>query len=383
MNNQYTRFRAYHVPDGCAYSYTVSKEFCLIGGRYHQSMKRSLAEEMRIAGCDTIDLLHIPSWNNKMCNADEIEEMLGLLRPTEIEIPAYIPEDKAGKRSRTIILDYCSQSSISELYICTPKFIRRNNPLGNNRIIVSPMTDYTIPEDNDLVEFIGHGKFSMLSTGLVHTQEIAHEIAQNEDIRNVDLLILQGIRNNIFARSTFVNPINPKIIVDVLDNNQYYRRSDVVLEDYGISTMRNDKGEVIITCGENDIDYEIDTPLVASSSIGVNYRGEGLSDSDISEQIQEWVWAHPIEDLDILAHHYEVEDVSDMEILDYEEKNGVVVVKLTFMISVTLYMDNEDDKGFSMQFPAECKAEFDKGGVRYNIHPDTVEIKVNTDEYYR
>ena len=29
------------------------------------------------------------------------------------------------------------------------------------------------------------------------------------------------------------------------------------------------------------------------------------------------------------------------------------------------------------------KAEFDKGGVRYNIHPDTVEIKVNTDEYYR
>ena len=31
----------------------------------------------------------------------------------------------------------------------------------------------------------------------------------------------------------------------------------------------------------------------------------------------------------------------------------------------------------------ECKAEFDKGGVRYNIHPNTVEIKVNIDEYYR
>lgn len=382
MNNQYTRFRAYHVPDGCAYSYTVNKEFCLIGGRYHQKMKQSLAEEMRIAGCDTIDLLHIPSWNEKICRADEIEEMLGILRPTEIEIPAYIPDDRIGKRCRSIILDYCSQSSITELSICSTKFIRRNNQRGNARVIVSPLKDYKMSEDNDLVELFSQGKFSMLSTGFVNSQEIAFDIAQIGAIRNVDLLILFGIKGNIFARAGFMEPVNPKIVVDVLDDNQYYRRSDVILEDYGISTLKTDNGEVIITCGENDLENEIETPLVAPS-IGVNYRVERQKFYSISEQIQEYVWSHSIDDLDALAHHYEVEDVSDVDVLASEEKEGCVEVNLTFEISVTLYMDNEDEDGFTMKFPSECKAEFDKIGEGYRIHPDKVEIKVNTDEYYR
>ena len=152
-------------------------------------MKQSLAEEMRIAGCDTIDLLHIPSWNEKICRADEIEEMLGILRPTEIEIPAYIPDDRIGKRCRSIILDYCSQSSITELSICSTKFIRKNNQRGNARVIVSPLKDYKLSEDNDLVELFSQGKFSMLSTGFVNSQEIAFDIAQIGAIRNVDLFL--------------------------------------------------------------------------------------------------------------------------------------------------------------------------------------------------
>lgn len=284
INNQYTRFRAYHVPDGCAYSYTVNKEFCLIGGRYHQNMKQSLAEEMRIAGCDTIDLLHIPSWNEKICQADEIEEMLGVLRPTEIEIPAYNPDDRIGKRCKSIILDYCNQSSITKLSFCSTKFIRRNNQRGNARIIVSPMKDYKLSEDNDLVELFSQGKFSMLSTGFVNSQKIAYDIAQIEAIRDVDLLILYGIKGNIFARAGFMEPVNPKIVVDVLDDNRYYRRSDVVLENYGISTLKTENWEVIITCGENDLENEIETPLIANS-IGANYRVESQDYSSISEQI--------------------------------------------------------------------------------------------------
>lgn len=179
-----------------------------------------------------------------------------------------------------------------------------------------------------------------------------------------------------------MEPVNPKIVVDVLDDNQYYRRSDVILENYGISTLKTDNGEVIITCGENDLENEIETPLVAPS-IGVNYRVERQKFYSISEQIQEYVWSHSIDDLDALAHHYEVEDVSDVDVLASEEKEGCVEVNLTFEISVTLYMDNEDEDGFTMKFPSECKAEFDKIGEGYRIHPDTVEIKVNTDEYYR
>lgn len=83
----------------------------------------------------------------------------------------------------------------------------------------------------------------------------------------------------------------------------------------------------------------------------------------------------------MLAHHYDVEDVSDVKVLASDENNGLVKVNLSFEIIVTLFKDYEDENGFSMKFPVECKAEFDKRGDRYRLHPDIVVVKVKTDEY--
>lgn len=43
----------------------------------------------------------------------------------------------------------------------------------------------------------------------------------------------------------------------------------------------------------------------------------------------------------------------------------------------------EDDSGFFMQFPAECKAELEKEGDEYELNAATVEVSVDTDKYYQ
>lgn len=107
-------------------------------------------------------------------------------------------------------------------------------------------------------------------------------------------------------------------------------------------------------------------------------------DPDIlCEEIQEYVWTTPVDDLDPLGHHYEVEDISAFNIVSYQKGIDTIRVKVTFTISVNIYLDNEDDSGFFMQFPAECKAELEKEGDEYELNGAMVEISVDTDKYYQ
>ena len=103
----------------------------------------------------------------------------------------------------------------------------------------------------------------------------------------------------------------------------------------------------------------------------------------LCEQIQEYVWTTPIDDLDPLGHHYDVDDISAFNIVSYQKGIDTIRVKVTFTISVNIYLDNEDDSGFFMQFPAECKAELEKEGDEYELNTATAEISVDTDKYYQ
>lgn len=121
-----------------------------------------------------------------------------------------------------------------------------------------------------------------------------------------------------------------------------------------------------------------------------NPIGSKQSDTDypfdldiLCEEIQEYVWTSPVDDLDPLGHHYEVEDISAFSIVSYQKGIDTIRVKVTFTISVNIYLDNEDDSGFFMQFPAKCKAELEKDGDKYELNSGTVDISVDTDKYYQ
>ena len=125
--------------------------------------------------------------------------------------------------------------------------------------------------------------------------------------------------------------------------------------------------------------YYIQNP-VGSKQTDADYP---FDPDGLCEQIQEYVWTTPIDDLDPLGHHYDVDNISAFNIVSYQKGIDTIRVKVTFTISVNIYLDNEDDSGFFMQFPAECRAELENEGDEYELNPATVYVSVDTDKYYQ
>lgn len=106
-------------------------------------------------------------------------------------------------------------------------------------------------------------------------------------------------------------------------------------------------------------------------------------DSDkLCEELQEYMWLTPIDDLDVLGHHYEVENISEFKVVDYKKGIDAFEVKVLFGIYVNIYLDNEDDSGFSIEFPAEATVLLDKDDDDYHLDENNTKVMVDTDKYY-
>lgn len=102
----------------------------------------------------------------------------------------------------------------------------------------------------------------------------------------------------------------------------------------------------------------------------------------LSEELQDYIWMTTIDDLDILGHHYDVENIEDFKVVLFKEINDVCEVKVTFSVYVDIFLDNEDDTGFNMEFPAEASMALNKNGNGYKLDEESVKVNVNTDKYY-
>ena len=130
--------------------------------------------------------------------------------------------------------------------------------------------------------------------------------------------------------------------------------------------------------------YKTMLSLLSNPDISIAEEAKaGCDVGDILEQIQEYVWTNPIDDLDPLSHHYDVEDIANFRLEESHVEGNKLLMKATFGMDVSLYMDNEEDSGFSMAFPAECEAEFEKKARGYVLIPESVKVSVDTEEYYK
>lgn len=128
--------------------------------------------------------------------------------------------------------------------------------------------------------------------------------------------------------------------------------------------------------------YKMMSYIINQSS----YKRASLSDDvdvdDISLQIQQYLWNHPVDDLDPLAYSYDVEEICDFEITSLEPEDKTIHLEASFSVSITLFIDNEDTTGFVMEFPATCKATFTDKDESLTLDEERVSIKVDTDKYY-
>ena len=113
-------------------------------------------------------------------------------------------------------------------------------------------------------------------------------------------------------------------------------------------------------------------------------QGLPFDSNKVSEELQDYLWMTSIDDLNTLGHHYDVENISEFEIDTDSIKNNkdidVYEVKATFTVYVNIYLDNEDDSGFSMEFPAEATLLVDKDS---RIDNKNIKVSVDTEKYYQ
>ncbi|NDV84175.1 ComEC/Rec2 family competence protein [Bacteroides sp. 51] len=256
-----TRFRAYQLSTpGSSFSYSVDNHFTLIEARINEVNGPKILAEMKITGCDTIDCLHITSWDQDHCNYEELKLILQYLKPKRIVHPGYAPDTHCGKNSLKAIKEYCSANYISRCEV-SHNFVTSLEPgtrLKYNNIIYNPTSEADNHNDNSIVQLFRAGRFTVLSLGDCEDAAIASRImscgmANSET--DVMILAHHGADNGFTSRE-FIQKIKPKIAICSSDfSNQYEHPKQEIrnlLYQEGVTLFTTKTGDVIITCGEDN-----------------------------------------------------------------------------------------------------------------------------------
>jgi competence protein ComEC len=256
-----TRFRAYQL--GCAgssFSYFADNHFTLIEARLNDTNKRSVFGEMARCEIETIDCLHITSWDADHCSAAELPQLLLAFRPTRIECPGYEPLSDNGKTCRKILHGYeeavrGSNRTVDLKYI-TPEFIhtlKPSNELAFRDVIYNPRwIDRNCCNNNSIVKLFRRGSFNMLSLGDVECCNISARLRSDKFLtREVDVLVLahHGAANG-FTNKPFVTRVKPQLAICTSNyDNQYDHPCQEIrdlLHEQRIKLMTTKTGDIIV-----------------------------------------------------------------------------------------------------------------------------------------
>ena len=77
----HTRFRAYQLGSaGSFFSYYAAGKFTLIEARVGDVSRPNLVAELEACGKETIDTLHITSWDQDHCAVGSLQEILDMYK---------------------------------------------------------------------------------------------------------------------------------------------------------------------------------------------------------------------------------------------------------------------------------------------------------------
>lgn len=124
------------------------------------------------------------------------------------------------------------------------------------------------------------------------------------------------------------------------------------------------------------------------SSITNKYRAKDVSDNlptedVIVEQIQEYMVLNVLPELDCLGHSYEFEDLSDLTVNIKSVNEKRAECRLSFISGVTIYLDSDDDSGFTMAFPSKASCDMILKNERWVMDQSSMDISVDTSKYYQ
>jgi competence protein ComEC len=276
-----TRFRAYQL--GCAgssFSYFAGGHFTLLEARMTDQSRPSLIREMANCGVESIDTLHITSWDADHCSASEMPDLLALTRPLRIETPGYPPSSDTAKACEKSIALYVANrlrdNRTKTIVGITPEYIGSLDSaqrLAFDNIFHNPtIIDPDCANDNSTVKHFRRGSFNVLSLGDVESSNIAARLRRNTILgRETDVMILahHGADNG-FTTKNFLRHLEPSLAICSADyQNQYaHPRQEIrdLLYQEGIRLMTTKTGDVIVKSTGDHTGHYVAINLKAGST---------------------------------------------------------------------------------------------------------------------
>jgi competence protein ComEC len=253
-----SKFRAFQLDsEGSLFSYFKQNRYTLIEARLPKGGLNVLQEDLRFHGKQTIDVLHITSWDADHCTFDDLVQILNHLRPQMIEVPDYIPDSDDARSCRRLIFKYddIHQRYVNNVTVVNADYI---NQLPNAQarttgdVIYRSMFNCSNKNDMSLVRLFRSEGFNVLSLGDCEAVEIADRLMQCSILcSEVDVLILPHHgANNGFTSDKLLEKLKPKIAVcsSNYDNQYDHPRPEIraLLCDKGIPLMTTKRGDVIV-----------------------------------------------------------------------------------------------------------------------------------------
>jgi len=294
LQKKRTRFRAYQLGnEGSSFSYFDGNWFTLIEARLNAVNEPTLNAELEKCGKEFIDTLHITSWDNDHCSANELEEILNKYKPRKIEYPGYEHTTNNYEISLDLIEKYKIDGSTNkilhllqtkrlngntitqqDLEKCTitiqkidPDYINsleKGSELAYKDIVYHPKIISGSSNDNSTVKLFRTGCFNVASLGDVESRSISTDLQKRKIFSSeVDILILahHGADND-FTTDKFLNVVKPKVAIcsSNYDNQFDHPRQEIrhLLHKYDVPLFTTKTGDVIIeSYGEHTHQYKV------------------------------------------------------------------------------------------------------------------------------
>ena len=254
MENSFLRLRVYNTDGhGVMMSLFDEASFKVLESRYSENSLNNLNDEMTLAGCSTIDSLTISNWDDFYCLGTELKPLLDQTQPTEIDIPAYLPETDNGKVCKKIINVFCNDSLFASKFEAGPKTLINPTELEDKEysdIILGPRQKYQDAKNNSVVKLYWTGRFTILNTSLCMVADCAKDLEELLEGKPLDVLILSSTDgDNEFLENSFLERFAPACILIAGKKNSLYLKKDGSAEKRGIHTLHLESGDIVLYSG--------------------------------------------------------------------------------------------------------------------------------------
>lgn len=224
-----------------------------------------------MCGKQTVNTLHITSWDQDHCNVSGLEWILHNLAPSKIEYPGYQPHTISGEECLRSILEYQKKRGYYGTRVSVqaidPPYIRglgSTNGPGYRDIVYHPRELSSKSNDNSTIKFFRGGSFTVLSLGDVEDNNIGAMLRHCKTLcREVDIMILAHHgANNGFTNKKLLETLKPQIAVCSSNyGNEYdHPRQEIrnILHEQEVRLYTTKTGDIIInSTGGHTRDFKV------------------------------------------------------------------------------------------------------------------------------